>query len=450
MIEDFGDVHLLEQQLRYQTLHDLLTGLPNQEYFWIHLRAILERADPATTVTLCKIDLDGFAIVNDGHGHDAGNLVLQTVARRLDRLVSGEQAMVARFGADEFALLIQDSPRTPHTATLAADINSELSEPVFLGDHGLSVSAAVGIVRRRGRGIDAAELVRMADVTMHRAKRTGRGQWGLYDQHTDADERARYALANAMPGAWENGQITLTYQPLVRVDPTAGDTGRIVALQTLLSWEHPEHGVIGHEDCVGLAEQSGLVLSIGPWMLQEACKQVRGWRDQLGAIVPPVRVDLTTHLGQDPDLMAVLRGALNTAGLAPQDVQLGIPVELAIANQGDAQENLRALADAGAGTVFTRFGQGIGNLATLDGGPVQAVDITAQLVRMAQRPDSVLRDALTTLIPLIRRTGTRVVVAGVDTAEQADWWRRLGADSARGAAFGPPGTAEDMMGRLAQ
>ncbi|MGH4018645.1 MAG: putative bifunctional diguanylate cyclase/phosphodiesterase [Pseudonocardiaceae bacterium] len=447
MIEDLTEVQLLEQHLRYQALHDLLTGLPNQEYFWTHLQDMLGQVEPDQTVTLCKIDLDRFSMVNDGHGHHIGNRMLQSVANQLQWLVSGERAMVARFGGDEFAILIQDSPNTPDMATLAANINAELSEPVFVGDCGLSVSAGIGMVRRQARDIEAAELVRMADAAMHRAKRAGRGQWGVFDQTANTDERSRYTLANEMPGAWENGQVTLAYQPLVRVDAPVGDPGRIVAVQTLLCWDHPERGVITHEDCVALAEQSRLVLSIGRWMLQQACRQLGSWRDHLGAGVPPMRVDLTTHLGMDPDLIVVLRSTLDETGLAPHDVELGMPVELVMENRGYANDNLRTLMELGTRTVLTRFGQSIEDLATLADMPIYAVEITAKLTRMAQRPDSVLRQALASMILMIHSTGTAIVVAGIDSAEQADWWKGIGADSARGAAFTPP-CAPDNISRL--
>jgi diguanylate cyclase (GGDEF)-like protein len=285
MIQDVTDVHLLEQRVRHQSLHDLLTGLPNRLHFAIHLEALLER-DRSAAVTLCKIDLDCFGVVNDGLGQGIGDLLLRSVAGWLQALVAGERAMVARFGADEFAILIEESPTTPHAASLAASINAELSEPVYLADRGLAVSACVGIVRRTVGEIDAKELIRAADSTLHQAKRTGRGQWGLYDPHADADQRARYKLATAMPEAWENGQLTLCYQMLVRLDADAADAGRIVALTVLLRWDHPERGVVAHDDCVALAEQTGLVLSIGPWMLRQACEQLRAWRDQLSVAAP--------------------------------------------------------------------------------------------------------------------------------------------------------------------
>ncbi|MGH4024458.1 MAG: putative bifunctional diguanylate cyclase/phosphodiesterase [Pseudonocardiaceae bacterium] len=446
MVADFSDVHLLEQQLHHQTLHDLLTGLPNQEYFWIHLRAVLEGAEPGTTITLCKIDLDGFAAVNDGHGHEAGNLVLRTVATRLEALVARERAMTARFGADEFVIVIEDALTTPDVAGLATGINAALAEPVDIGDHGLTVTAGVGVVRRPTCDMAAADLVRAADATLRRAKRTGRGQWGLHDPHADAAERTHYALATAMPAAWQNGQIELRYQPLVRLDPAAPDTGRIVAVAALLCWEHPQRGPVAHDECVRLAKQTGLALSLGPWLLQQGCRQLRHWRDRLGAVAPPLRIDLPTDLAQDPDLVAVLRATLKAAGLEPADLQLGIPVDLVVAD-GAAEDNLRVLAESGVWTVLTRYGQAVGNLATLESVPAQAVDIAEQLVRTTQRPESVLRRALTTLVPLIRDTGAAVVAGGIDCARQAGWWRDIGADSARGALFGAP-CGPDEMARL--
>jgi len=448
MVEDVADQQLLEQRVRHQSLHDLLTGLPNRLHFAIHLEALLERKRSAALM-LCKIDLDCFGVVNEGLGVGFGDFLLRSVAARLQALFAGEHAFVARFDDDEFAILIEESPRTPNAATLAARINAELSEPVYLAGRGLAVSACMGIVRRTAGETDTKELIRAADATLHRARRTGRGQWDLYDPLADAEQRARYALAIAMPEAWENGQVTLCYQPLIRLDPTAADAGRTVALAALLRWEHPERGVVAHEDCLALAEQTGLVLTIGRWMLRQACEQLRSWRDQLGAAVPPVRVDLTTYLTQDPDLVAVVRGALTESQLRPEDIQLGMPVEVIVAGHGDAVDNVGTLADIGVRTVLTRYGQAVGNLVLVESLPVQGVELAGPLVHtVAQQPDSVMRAAWAGMVPLIRRTGTAVVVAGVDDPAQATWWRNAGADSARGAALAPPAAPWDIPALL--
>jgi diguanylate cyclase (GGDEF)-like protein/PAS domain S-box-containing protein len=444
IVEDIADQELLEQRVRHQSLHDLLTGLPNRLHFGTRLEELLER-HRSSPVTLYKIDLDSFGVVTDGLGIGIGDLLLISVADRLQALVAGEDAFVARFDADEFAIVIEESPTTPDAATFAARINAELSEPVYIGGRGLAVSACIGVVRRTAGETDAKELIRAAEATLHRAERTGRGQWGIYDPIADAEERDRYALATDMPGAWEDGQVSLCYQPLVRIDPTAADTGRTVALAALLSWEHPTHGVVSHEDGLALAERTGLVLKLGPWMLQRACEDLQGWREALGSAVPPVRVDLTAHLTQHPDLVAEVHQALAATQLRPADIQLGMPVESIVAGHGDAVDNVQTLAELGVSTVLTRYGQAVGNLVLLETLPVNGVELAGSLVQItAMKPDSVLRPALASLVPLIRRTGTSVMVADIDQAEQDCWWRSIGADMARGAALAGPVSPGDV------
>ncbi|HWR48904.1 MAG TPA: diguanylate cyclase [Pseudonocardiaceae bacterium] len=201
MVEDVADQQLLEQRVRHQSLHDLMTGLPNRLHFACYLEALLER-DRSDAIMVCKIDLDCFGVVNEGLGLGFGDFLLRSVAARLQSLFDGEHAFLARFDDDEFAILIEESPRTPNAATLAARINAELSEPVYLAGRGLAVSACMGIVRRTaGETTDAKELIRAAEATLRRARRTGLGQWDLYDPAADAEQRARYALAIAMPEA---------------------------------------------------------------------------------------------------------------------------------------------------------------------------------------------------------------------------------------------------------
>jgi len=222
MVEDVADQQLLEHRVRHQSLHDLLTGLPNRLHFASHLDSVLER-DRDAVVMVCKIDVDCFGVVNEGLGLGYGDFLLRSVAARLKSLFATEHAFLARFDDDEFAIVIEESPSTPNAATLAARINAELSEPVYLSGHGLSVSACMGIAYHSGGEIEAKELIRAAEATLQRAKRSGRGQWQSYDPSADAEQRSRYTLATAMPEAWEDGQLTLCYQPLLRLDPTAAD-----------------------------------------------------------------------------------------------------------------------------------------------------------------------------------------------------------------------------------
>lgn len=449
MIEDINDRQLLEQRVRDQSLHDLLTGLPNRLHFAIHLEAVLER-DRRTSVLLCKIDLDDFAVINHGLGLGSGDFMLRSVGARLKALFAGERAFVARFGADEFAILIEESPTTPGPSTLASLINAELSEPVYFADRGLTTSACIGFVRRAAGETDANEMIRAGGAALYQAKRIGRGQWAMYDPLADAEQRQKYALAADMPAGWENGKITLSYQPLVRLDPTAPDAGSIVALAVLLRWEHPTRGVVPHEDCLTLAEHSGLIISIGRWMLQQASEHRCGWNDQ-HAISVPIRVDLTTHLTRDPDLVALVRTTLAQARLRPEDLQLGMPVEVIAAGQEDALDNVRTLAEIKVPTVLTQYDQALGNLALLGSLPVSGVELANPWEGpAAPEPDAVVSIALASLVPLIRRTGATVTVTGIDNAEHVDWWRGIGADLARGEALGPPLEPDEVPALLGE
>jgi EAL domain-containing protein (putative c-di-GMP-specific phosphodiesterase class I) len=211
-----------------------------------------------------------------------------------------------------------------------------------------------------------------------------------------------------------------------------------VALVVLLRWHHPEHGAVAHKDCLALAEQSGLIISIGRWMLTQACNHLRTWHDRQ-AVSVPIRVDLTTHLTRDPDLVALVRATLAQTQLRPKDIQLGMPVEVISAGHDNGVDNPRTLADIKVSTVFTHYDQALGNLALLESLPVDGVELANPWTgTTAPEPDSVVSSAIASLVPLIHRAGATVTIAGIDTADHADWSQQIGTDLARGEALGPP------------
>lgn len=446
IVEDFTEVALLQQELSDQALHDKLTGLPNEHFFMSRLRDVLEGADPLAEVTVFRVNLDSFSVINDGIGRVSGERLLRSVAGRLRNLVSGERAMVARMGTDDFAILVEDGPQTPDPRVLAANINAELAEPVYLGEHGIAISASVGVVHREAGGISPGELIRAADATLHRVKRSGRGQWGLYDADADAEERDRYRLAAQLPAAHENGEVSLEYQPVHCLR-----TGRVQALQALLRWDRPDAAVLAHADCLALAGKTGLVSTIGRWMLREACAELARWSAALGATAPLLHVDLTPCLSQDPDLVAIVRTALGGAGVAAGQVRFGMPLVTLAGERGDVVDNVHVLADLGTGVVLLGAGAGPGYLAYLEDLPVAAVEIApATVARVARHAgdDSVLVHAVRQAIPLVHSVGATVIVPEVDTPAQVSWWSGAGADAARGAQFGapvPPSKLADLL-----
>ncbi len=370
IVADVTELHLLRQELSVQALHDMLTGLPNEHYFMSRLKDVLEGADPSSLVTVFRVNLDNFAVINDGVGRGAGEQLLCSVARRLRELVIGERAMVARMGADDFAILIEDGMGGRDLGMFAATINVRLCEPVYIEDRGMAVSAGVGVVRWPASGVSAGELVRAADMTLHRAKRTGRGQWDRYDAEYDARQRQRYQLAAEIPGAWENGEVDVYYQPVCQLDE-----GRIVALQALLRWDRTDGRVVGHSECLALAEQTGLVVSLGRWIVEQACRvqidvvhcrQVRS---------PLMRVNLTAQLSQDPDLVGAVRGALSATGLQAEQLRVGMPLTALASGHGDVVDNVGVLTGLGAAVVLLGAAAGPGCLTYLEDLPVGAVEL---------------------------------------------------------------------------
>ncbi|HSL08560.1 MAG TPA: EAL domain-containing protein [Pseudonocardiaceae bacterium] len=434
--DDITEVQLLQQELSEQALYDRLTGLPNEHYFMSYLQDVLESADPSTQVTVCRVNLDNFSVINDGIGRMTGERLLCSVATRLQEFVTGERAMVARMGADDFAILIEGGMDSRDLSLFAATINIRLCEPVYLDNRGIAVSTGVGVVSRPAGGISARGLIRAADITLHRAKRTGRGQWALYDAEHDARQREHYQRAAEMPGAWECGEIDVQYQPVCRLDD-----GQIVALQALLRWDRADGTVLGHSECVALAEQTGLVVSLGGWIVEKTCSQQTHLSRCRADRAPLLRVDLTAQLSQDPDLVGVVRGALLTTGLRAEQLRVGVPLAALARGHGDVVNNVDVLAGLGVEVVLLGAQAGPGYMAYLEDFPVGAVEIAPDTVaRIARRPgdDSVVARAVREAIPLVHSVGATVIVPGVDTPEQVQWWRSAGADTARGAHFGPP------------
>jgi diguanylate cyclase (GGDEF)-like protein/PAS domain S-box-containing protein len=430
LVQDDSELRLLQSQLTRQSLHDVVTGLPNRQFFTTRLESALLKADPRTGTTVYHLDLDAFAMVSDGLSRQVGDQVLKAVAERLKVVVAGEKSMVARLDSDEFAILIENSAHTPDVATMIDRVNDELGQSVYVDGENITVSASIGVVDRPRRNIDPTELLRASDLALRRAKRHGRRQWELFDDALDEQDRAHFNLATTMPAAWEVGDVRLDYRPQVDLV-----TGAVVALEPVLRWDHPRFGPVGHRRCVELAEQTGLMLSLGDWLLHSACAQVRKRRRESDLRLPMV-VELSDGQAVDPDLVGRVLRILAEDDMAPDDVRLGIPVHLLHGDRPEPAEHLRVLSDAGVGVALHGFGSAATDLPWLEDLPVPAVRIGVSLVAaQAARAGSLLDVALTDLVDVIHSAGGTVAVDGIDTVEQANWWREAGADTGLGHQF---------------
>lgn len=443
VIDDISDLRLLEQRLSHQTLHDVQTGLPNRQYFVTHLEKVLGQLEPSAVITLMHLDLDGFSTINDGLGHHVGERLLDVTARRLEGVVADQRAMVARLGADEYAILIESGDSILDVGAFAEIINTELAEPHYIDDIGVAVTATIGVVQRRVAGTNPEELMRAASATLRRIRGKGKRQWTLFDPDVDSADRAKLRLAAAIPGALETGELHVAYQPVVTLD-----TQQLVAIEAALSWQHPQFGMLSNEQCIEAAERTGAVHEVGEWLLRTAAEQAVCWRQRMRGGVPPVVVNFTPSQAQDPDLVARVRTALHQTGLAPAELEVRAPVaairtatgELAGDGGGQAEDNLRVFTDLGVRTGLYDFGGGVRGMSCLADLSICVVQTARSVSRqITGDPSGILSRAAQASMRIIRAAGIDIVACPVDNAAQATAWAHIGANWAVGALFGQPG-----------
>ncbi|MGW4525107.1 putative bifunctional diguanylate cyclase/phosphodiesterase [Amycolatopsis sp. NPDC004378] len=419
IVDDDTEVSLLQRRLSHQALHDVLTGLPNRQFFGTRLENLLRDADASRGVTLFHLDLDGFSQITGGLGQELGDRVLRGVAAKLKTVFDGEKALVARLGGDEFGVLVQNAENTPDVVTLVRRITHELAEPEYVDGHrGVAVSASIGVVHRPPRDVAPDELLRASDLTLRRVQRAG-NQWGLFDRELDRRDRHDFGLAAAMAGAWETGEIEVGFRPL-----TSAADGSVHGVEARMRWNHPAEGVLPHETCVRLAAETGLALPLGAWLLRTAAEHLAA-----ADVCLPLTVELTPHQASDPELVGEIRGVLEATGLAPDRLRPGFPAASLLADTGDAADNLKVLAEIGVVAEIHDFAD-VTCLTELAAG---AVRVAASLA--ARREHPLVTGSLVALIEAAHAAGAEVGVAGVDSWEQAEWWRERGADRLSGPLF---------------
>ncbi|MFC3454806.1 putative bifunctional diguanylate cyclase/phosphodiesterase [Amycolatopsis speibonae] len=433
IVADDAELTLLQNQLRHQLLHDMLTGLPNRQFFSSHLEHVLHQPNPAT---LYHVDLDGFSLVTDGLGRSAGDRLLRIAADRLRSVVAGENAMVARFESDKFGILMENSASTPDVLTMIERINETLSEPVYIDEKGLAVTACFGVVEDLPRNVEPAELLRSADLAMRRAKSKGPGRWERYDPVWDVQAREAIGLVATMPGAWENGELGIGYEPLVCLAD-----GEIFGAAAQLRWEHPELGLLPRERYLELAERTALIGALGEWLVQ------RGWTDKAagGGADMPLLVPLTPNQLADPRLAGTIRGVLDSAAQTADRLWLGLPAGALLVAGHELVDNARVLAALGIGVVLLDFGVTPGELALVEDLPVRAVRLDSRLVWRAVDEDSIAVAGARTMIALVRQAGITVLAGDLETSAQARWWQRAGVELGMGPLFtGDEGPVTDI------
>jgi diguanylate cyclase (GGDEF)-like protein/PAS domain S-box-containing protein len=435
VLADAIERHAADQALRYRVLHDSLTGLPNRLSFVDALGDALGKASiSGSPVGILFLDLDHFKLINDSLGHHAGDALLRAVAPRLRaHLRPGD--VVARFGGDEFGILIDRLADEGEALAIADRVASAFTQPFSLDGVDHFVSASIGVaVAGSGeeRAVNAELLIRDADAAMYRAKEGGRARCVLFDAEMRAGAMRRLEVERELREAIDRDELALFYQPVVNLR-----TGGITGLEALVRWRHPERGILDPADFVSIAEDSGLIEPIGRWVQERACRQALEWH-QLQPDSRPfdVAVNLSARQVAHRDLPATVEEIIARTGLDPQHLRLEITESVLVEESATAISSLHALNEMGVRLVLDDFGTGYSSLAYLNRFPFHALKIDRSFVDalgIEQEPTAIVE----AIIGMARALSLEVIAEGVESEVQLAELRRLGCDYAQGYLFHP-------------
>jgi diguanylate cyclase (GGDEF)-like protein len=427
-----SNVRRIEEN-RILAYYDNLTGLPNRLLFMEHLRQSLRRAHrDGHRVAICLLDLDEFKKINDTLGHNAGDQLLKVVARRLtERLRSGT---VARIGGDEFAFCLTNFSGVDSPARVAQGLLSEITRPYTLRNQEVFITASVGIAIYPADGQALETIVKNADTAMYHAKREGRSTYQFYTPSMNATAVQRLAMENALRKAIELDQLRAFYQPVIDVQ-----TREILGAEALLRWVHPEFGMVSPSEFIPLAEESGLIIEIGEWMLREACTQARAWHDA-GHQLFSMSVNVSSRQFKDGAFLDTVESALFDTGLSPQTLMLELTESLLLDVEA-VTITLGRLRGLGVKIAIDDFGTGFSSLGYLKHFPLDVLKIDQLFIRnlATDSDDSAIADAIITLAHSLK---LQVVAEGVETEQQLAHLRQASCDIAQGFLFSEPAPAD--------
>jgi len=432
-----------ERQLAHQAFHDPVTDLANRALFAERVRHAMARQERERgSLAVIFLDLDDFKTINDSLGHAAGDEVLREVARRLSASIRANDT-AARFGGDEFSVLLEELRSPEEAAETAGRILEALSEPLRLDQKELVVRSSLGIAVADADGqADAEELLRNADVAMYIAKRDGKGAFRVFEPAMHEGVLERLELRADLQRAMISGQLELHYQPVVRLTD-----GVVVGVEALLRWRHPERGLVPPDVFVPLAEEMGLIVPIGRWVLREGCRQARELQVELPAAKAlTMAVNLSVKQLQASDIVADVRDALEQSGLDAASLTLEITETVMMADTDLAVQRLHDLKALGVRLAMDDFGTGYSSLSYLSRFPVDVLKMDRSFLRAGASPDA--SGLATAVVALGETLDLEVVAEGIEFPEQWSVLRELGCDLGQGFLFGRPMDAQALLADL--
>jgi diguanylate cyclase (GGDEF)-like protein/PAS domain S-box-containing protein len=436
-ISDVTEFKTAEERLLHDAVHDNLTGLPNRELFLDRLKAVLglAKSDPALRPTVLVIDIDRFKQVNDSVGMAVGDSILLTLARRLGRLIKPQDTL-ARLAGDQFGMILLSERDSARITAFAETIRKTLRAPITFRDREIFLTASIGLALGGGEPERAEDLLKDAELAMYHAKRTGGDRIDVFKDTMRARKSDRLSVESDLRRALERDEITILYQPIVRLEDRA-----VAGFEALARWNHPKLGRLSPAEFINIAEETGLIVQLGLFVLDRAARQLSTWqrtvrhREPLFASVNVSSRQLLRH-----DLIQDLRTVLGRAPLTRGSLKLELTESAVMENPEHAAQMLHRIRELGAGLALDDFGTGYSSLAYLQRFPFDTIKIDQSFVRMSAKGTRPV--ILRSMIALAHDLGMDVVAEGAETDSDAVELFQLGCEYAQGFAFGEPMSPE--------
>ncbi|HEY3329304.1 MAG TPA: EAL domain-containing protein [Capsulimonadaceae bacterium] len=440
---DITDRKKFEGQILHQAFHDALTGLPNRALFRERIVHAIERAKRGNDLmAVLFLDLDNFKNINDTLGHEAGDILLVETARRLQTCTRGADT-VARLGGDEFTVLLEEVTDESEARIIAERIVEAIRKPVNLAGRDYLIGGSVGLVFGSGQYADADELLRDADTAMYQAKGHGKGKYVVFEQSMNADIVRRVELETALRRGVANGEFEMYYQPIVDLQTSA-----VVEFEALLRWNHPSRGVLLPAEFIVAAEETGLIVPLGMWALEESCREAAKWRDALtGAKSPRVSVNMSARQLIEADFVEKVAAALRSSGLPGELLKLEITETVMMQDTANTIPKMNQLRELGIRIAIDDFGIGYSSMAYISTLPVDTLKIDQSFVdkMRTQNEDIAIVGAIVTLAKTLNLV---VTSEGIETREQLDLLTEMGCEEGQGYHLARPMPAADVWSCL--
>jgi diguanylate cyclase (GGDEF)-like protein/PAS domain S-box-containing protein len=437
---DVSDRKRMETELERLALYDALTGLPNRALFADRLRHVLTHPGRDTATAVYFLDLDRFKRINDSLGHGAGDHVLREVGDRLRSVLRPEDT-VARFGGDEFTVLCERVGGVLEAVAIADRLQRSLATPVRIGGAELRLSTSIGVALVEATDADGQHLIEDADAAMYRAKERGGARTELFDTRMRDDAVRALAIEQELQRALERGELRLFYQPSVDLKRC-----RLVGAEALVRWEHPERGLLTPDRFLPVAEETGLIVPLGSWVVGEACRRLAEWRDRPETADLRLSVNLSARELTHPDVVGTLLGAVRETGIDSRVLTVEVTESTAMADGDTGFRALRDLSNEGVCIAIDDFGTGYSSLEQLRRMPVDILKVDRSFVR-GMSADSTDRELVAAVVGMGRALNLSVVAEGIETSEQAEMLRDLGCGLGQGYLFGRPEPAAELERR---